>query len=487
LYDPDSLHAREEMPPSKKKRGQAARGQPAGGEQLLDAVGVGDTAGVARLLAAGADPNASVPRRTQSGEVFQSTPLREAAGCGRLEAARLLLDAGADPSLADGAGFTPLVAAATQGQRETLRLLLRRGAAVDAVDLGTGGTAFHCACSENQVGCAEELARAGCNVGLQDKNGQTGRELAEARGHAAVVERMRAVVGEQLRAAQVAVPAPAPEPAAVFDDGGPMYQLVTAAAEGDGAAVARLLAAGADPNALVPARMPSGKALLGTALCMAAAHGRLEVARLLLDGGADPSLVKSDGATPLMAAALNGRLEVARLLLERGADPSLTSSNGLTPLVVAATNGQQEMLRLLLTLGRGAAVDAVSPDTGGTAFHSACFEDHAECAEELARSGCDVGIKNTSGLTGREVAEWRESKEVTRRLRALARQPFVGVLVELAGLVGAAEHNGKRATVMSERPSRGHHTPVFLARAHFVCTLREHRRTLCVAVEWRWN
>ena len=128
------------------------------------------------------------------------------------------------------------------------------------------------------------------------------------------------------------------------------------------------------------------------------------------------------------------------------------------------------MLRLLLA--RGAAVDAAHPVTGGTAFHLACYHNQPECAEALARAGCDVGLKDKSGFTGREVAEARDSKDAARRLRALARQPFVGVLVELAGLVGAAEHNGKRATVMSERPSRGHHTPVFLARVHFVCTLR---------------
>jgi hypothetical protein len=84
------------------------------------------------------------------------------------------------------------------------------------------------------------------------------------------------------------------------------------------------------------------------------------------------------------------------------------------------------------------------------------------------------------------MAEARGSNDVARRVRALARQPFVGVLVELAGLVGAAEHNGKRATVMSARPSRSHHASVFLARAHLVCTLHNHRRMLCVAVEW-WS
>jgi hypothetical protein len=261
-----------------------------------------------------------------------------------------------------------------------------------------------------------------------------------------VVERLRAVVAEQLWAA---APAPEPEPAIRGGERlAPM--LVAAVVKGNGAAVVRLLAAGADPNASLPERSPSGEAAHSTALCAAAAHGRLEVVRLLLDGGADPSCAGSAGGTPLMVAAGRGRLEVLRLLLERGA-----------------------------------TVDAVSLGDGWTAFHIACVLNQADCAEALARAGCDVGLKANNGETGLRVAEVRGSKDAERRLRALARQAFVGVLVELAGLVGAAEHNGKRATVMSQRQSRGHHTSVFLARAHFVCTLREHRRPLCVTVEWR--
>jgi hypothetical protein len=42
---------------------------------------------------------------------------------------------------------------------------------------------------------------------------------------------------------------------------------------------------------------------------------------------------------------------------------------------------------------------------------------------------------------------------VRSRLQALARQPFVGVVVELVGLVGGAAHNGKVATVRA-RPGR---------------------------------
>jgi hypothetical protein len=186
--------------------------------------------------------------------------------------------------------------------------------------------------------------------------------------------------------------------------------------------VVRLLAAGADPNASVPERMPSGEVVHSTVLFVAVANNRLEAVRLLLDAGADPSLASSRGTTPLMLAAGEGQLEVLRLLL-----------------------------------ARGAAVDAVHPDNGCTAFHAACYGDskfhiagcsnHAECAEALARAGCDVSLKDNNGKTGQQRAEVQGSKEVARRLRYLARQPFVGVLVELAGLLGAAEYNGKRAMV----------------------------------------
>ena len=218
--------------------------------------------------------------------------------------------------------------------------------------------------------------------------------------------------------------------------GGTLWQpLYNAVVEEDEPAVRRLLAAGADPN--VGVCKP---------LVIAAQYGRLEAARLLLDAGAEPSLAGEDGFTPLMTAAAYGHPEVVRLLLDGGADPSLAAGDGFTPVMAAAICGRLEVLRLLLV--RGAAVDTADPYRGQTAFHSTCARNQAECAEALVRAGCDVGLKDKSGHTGREMAEAQQGgKEVVRRLRALARQPFVGVLVELAGLVGAAEHNGKRATV----------------------------------------
>ena len=82
---------------------------------------------------------------------------------------------------------------------------------------------------------------------------------------------------------------------------------------------------------------------------------------------------------------------MARLLLDGGADPGLADSDGGTPLMVAARCGALGVLRLLL--GRGAAVDAAEPQKGFTAFHAACICQQPDCVEALVRAGCDVRLK----------------------------------------------------------------------------------------------
>jgi hypothetical protein len=177
------------------------------------------------------------------------------------------------------------------------------------------------------------------------------------------------------------------------------------------------LAAGADPNASFDARSSGRKT---TPLCEAAQHGDVPAVWLLLGAGADPDRAASDGTTPLMFAAGNGYLDAARLLLDASADPSLADSDGETPLLLAAMNGQPKVLRLLLA--RGAAMNAVDSGDGGTAFHTACYRNQAECAEALARAGCDIGLKDNGGRTGWQLAEAEGHAAVVARLQAVARE-----------------------------------------------------------------
>lgn len=65
-----------------------------------------------------------------------------------------------------------------------------------------------------------------------------------------------------------------------------------------------------------------------TALHVAAAlpNDDTECAQMLLKSGAQPNVRQTDGQTSLHIAARHGNVEIARLLLREGGDPRLTSN-----------------------------------------------------------------------------------------------------------------------------------------------------------------
>ena len=70
-----------------------------------------------------------------------------------------------------------------------------------------------------------------------------------------------------------------------------------------------------------------------TALHYAAREGHREAARLLVEAGGDVDQVTAgDESSPLLVAVINGNYDLARDLLEAGADPNLLSDDGAGPL-----------------------------------------------------------------------------------------------------------------------------------------------------------
>ena len=59
------------------------------------------------------------------------------------------------------------------------------------------------------------------------------------------------------------------------------------------------------------------------------------------------------GWTPLYICAQNEHLEVARALIEAGADVNAKENNGWTPLYICARNGHLELARALINAGAG--------------------------------------------------------------------------------------------------------------------------------------
>jgi ankyrin repeat protein len=326
---------------------------------------------MARLLDAGAEPDAFVTVRDASGAVVQGTALVAAANHGQLDAVRLMLDHGADPSLVDSDGSTPLMGAAMNGHAGVVRELAAWGADLDAAYLETGATAFHLACRFNQPECVAALVELGCDTAIKTKDGRTGKQIVEQQGHAAVLDVLRAAVAARLRAG-VAMDQPAPAPGAVGAGAATVDALWEAGKADDVVEMTRLLDAGAELDALVPARDADGAVLVQV--------------------------------TALVEAASAGQLDAVRLLLDRGADPRLANSNALTrALILAAIKGHVAVVRELAA--RGADLDAVDPKFGGTAFHLACDRNQPECAAVLVELGCDTAIKERNGRTGKQVAE----------------------------------------------------------------------------------
>lgn len=227
--------------------------------------------------------------------------------------------------------------------------------------------------------------------------------------------------------------------------------LTLAAGRGHAAVVALLLEAGADPNLAGDAEF-SGGAALATAL----RAGKLEVARLLLERGADADRAESyhartplwelacdggdaprrregielllahgadlerrdaggldgwrhSGRTPLACAIAAGDLDLARLLLERGADPNALVDGGLRILERARELGDPEAVRLLEA--HGAVTDRELPST-------------AEVYAALAASGVE-DAKGFYLLGGRRVDPERMRPPFPSFYRGRALVPYL--------------------------------------------------------------
>jgi Cdc6-like AAA superfamily ATPase len=89
--------------------------------------------------------------------------------------------------------------------------------------------------------------------------------------------------------------------------------------------------------------------VVNIALGVGARFGFTKLSNLELDMGANLNIASGpDQQTPLCLAAKSGHLEVARLLLQRGADPCIASGSGLTPMAYAMASGHYDIQDLLM-------------------------------------------------------------------------------------------------------------------------------------------
>ncbi len=201
-----------------------------------------------------------------------------------------------------------------------------------------------------------------------------------------------------------------------------------AVARDDVARVQTLLLRGVDANAV--------HAELGPAIVAAAREKSWKTVTLLAGlSGTRVDFPNRRGETALMLAALHGQLDVARLLVRRGAE---INRAGWTPLHYAATNGHAELVHYLLD--ENAYIDAQSPNRT-TPLMMAARHGHPEVVRLLVQAGADPSARNEAGMDAAgylqrqgqpELAQWvrERAADYARRYGTLERPRTVEMIEE---------------------------------------------------------
>jgi ankyrin repeat protein len=369
---------------------------------------------VEALLARGAEVNVR--------NVFGATPLAEAAKLGDPRLVKMLLDGGADAEGATPEGETALMLAIKLSHLPVVELLLSAGANVNAVERSHNQTPlmWAAAASKHAPEMVRMLLAKGADVRPRARFNDWDSQISS-------------------------------EPRAQYRPVGGLNALHYAAREGCYACVAALLDAGA------PIDIPTPEGV--TALMLAIDNGHNEVAKLLLDRGANPHLWdwwgrtalylavdrkvvaevgagdvfgvvrRSPPARPPAGVPAVSHMQIIQALLDAGVDPNPQLnmhrpsrsgnsgrfidpllSTGCTPLLRAAMADDLDVMRALLAkganpniIGMGLTPFLVAAGVGTGVRFDPSRDANLEAVELMLSHGADVNaqVRGTATYTMR--------------------------------------------------------------------------------------
>lgn len=332
---------------------------------------------------------------------FGSTPLAEAAKLGDARMVKTLLDSGARPDTPNQDGETALMQAIKTGELPAVQLLINAGANVNAKETFHNQTALMWAAAASKN--ADEMVKLLVSKGADVK------------------------------------------PRALYSD---WESQITS-----------------EPRAQY---RPVGGL---TALLYAARNGCYDCIDALIGAGADVNLPTPEGVTPLMLALDNDHNEVAKLLLDRGANPNVWDWWGRTALYIAIdrkASAQAPARGGLLGRGRGGPAVPAAHASGRPAVSS------MEMINTLLAAGVDLNVPlnmhrpSRGGNSGRFVEEFLNTGctplmraaiagdvEVARALLDNGASPNVIAMGLTPFLVAAGVGTGGRGTGLAASTSAG--------------------------------
>lgn len=161
-----------------------------------------------------------------------------------------------------------------------------------------------------------------------------------------------------------------------------------------------------------------------TALILSCGYNFVDMAKFLIEHGANLNLQDRNGQTALMAAARCCE-ELFNLLLAKGAEIKLKDENEHTALTHACVGVISEDVSLAVVqtlLDRGANVDE-APDSGPaggyTCLMMAAVNNQLELVKLLAKNGADVNKKAKDGNSALSLAKEENNEEMVKLLKSL--------------------------------------------------------------------
>ncbi len=285
------------------------------------------------LINAGAKPDARTRLRGL-------TPLHMAAETGDAALVDALLKAGAQADALNESGTTPLMIAAESGSTAAVATLLAHGADVNAIEKSNGETALFFAASHDRGEVVRLLLSKGADPKIKTPVSKLARVSVGPDGEL-LDNKKNPKGGDKPSGSDATKEGNSPATNAPADK-------KPSEALAENADATKPKAPDAKPDDKVKdaygftaadrAKRVFGATQFGglTALLVAARDGRINAVNAFLDAGSDVNQASdTDHATPLILAVINGHYDLAKVLLDRGANPRLATTDGATALFAA--------------------------------------------------------------------------------------------------------------------------------------------------------
>ncbi len=248
--------------------------------------------------------------------------LSNAVNANDADRVKFLVEKGADVNKPDPQGWLPLTNAARQRKNDMIKTLIELGADPNLAD-ASGLTPLVAAAMRDHVPSIKVLLESGADV---EKPGPEGfhplaLSIAEAK-----------------------------------------YEAAKALTEGGADVSAASGADGLTPLMLVAAQTSPAE---GARFVPGSTHPT-DLAKALIERGAEVDAQAKNGMTALMIAATHNSAPMIGLLMDAGADPALKNNQGLTATEVAEKNGNLEAAQAILVLGAGRSAAVPAPTRDGT-------------------------------------------------------------------------------------------------------------------------